>query len=142
MCHQSVGLIAREIEGRGVPTLCMTSAYSITRSVNPPRAVFLDFPLGHTTGKADEPELQRDILRRALSCFETLTAPGEIVELPFHWAQTDDWKAPVDAARGDTSEDDSRTPRRPDPQYQSEEDRRLAEAALASGGCDGCVWLD
>ncbi len=121
----------------------MTSAYSITRSVNPPRAVFLDFPLGHTTGKADEPELQRDILRRALACFETLTTPGEIVELPFHWAQTDAWKAaPQGTAGGGTSSDDDRTPRRPEPQYQTAEDQRLAEAALASGGCDGCVWLD
>lgn len=120
----------------------MTSAYSITRSVNPPRAAFVDFPLGHTTGKADEPELQRDILRRALACFETLNAPGEIVELPFHWADTDAWKAPVEAARGDTSDDDTRSPRRPEPQYQTEEDQLLAEAALAAGGCEGCVWLD
>ena len=119
----------------------MTSAYSITRSVNPPRAAFLDYPLGHTTGKADEPELQRDILRRALSCFETLTVPGEIVKLPFQWADTDVWKAPVEG--GDPSEDDdTRTARRPTPQYQTEEDQRLAEAALAEGGCEGCVWLD
>ena len=121
----------------------MTSAYSITRSVNPPRAAFLDYPMGRTTGKADEPELQRDILRRALSCFETLTAPGEIVELPFQWADTDAWKASVESARGDPSEDDdTRSPRRPTPQYQTKEDQRLAEAALAEGGCEGCVWLD
>ena len=120
----------------------MTSAYSITRSVNPPRAAVLDFPLGHTTGKADEPELQRDILRRALSSFETLTTPGEIVELPFHWAETDAWKSPQGAAGGERSDDDDRTARRPEPQYQTAEDQRLAEAALASGGGDGCVWLD
>jgi D-proline reductase (dithiol) PrdB len=137
-----VGLIAREIETRGIATLCMTSAYSITRSVNPPRAAFLDFPLGHTTGKADEPELQRDILRRALSAFQTLTTPGEIVELPFHWADTDAWKSPGGTAGGESSVDDNRTARVPTPQYQTDEDQRLADAALAAGGCDGCVWLD
>jgi hypothetical protein len=125
-----------------VPTLSMTSAYSITRSVNPPRAVFVDFPLGHTTGKADEPELQRDILRQALAFFETLTTPGQIVELPFRWAETDAWKAPQGTAGGEMSDDDDRTARRPEPQYQLEEDQRLAEVALAAGGCEGCVWLD
>jgi hypothetical protein len=120
----------------------MTSAYSITRSVNPPRAAFVDFPLGHTTGKADEPELQREILRQALACFETLTTPGEIVELPFQWAETDAWKAPQSTAGGEMSDDDDRTARRPEPQYQLEEDQRLAEVALAAGGCEGCVWLD
>ena len=125
-----------------MPTLSMTSAYSITRSVNPPRAAFLDFPLGHTTGKADEPELQRDILRQALAFFETLTTPGEIVELPFHWAKTDAWKSPQGTAGGEMSDNDDRMARRPEPQYQSEEDQRLAEVALAAGGCEGCVWLD
>ena len=44
----------------------MSSALDITQSVHPPRAVFLDYPLGHTTGKPHEPALQRDILLQAL----------------------------------------------------------------------------
>jgi hypothetical protein len=40
------------------------------------------------------------------------------------------------------SDNDDRMARRPEPQYQSEEDQRLAEVALAAGGCEGCVWLD
>ena len=40
----------------------MSSAYSITRSVNPPRAVYLDFPLGRTAGKANDKPLQRKII--------------------------------------------------------------------------------
>jgi hypothetical protein len=118
----------------------MTSAYSITRSVNPPRAAFLDYPLGHTAGKAHEPELQRDILRRALALFETLDAPGEIVTLPFHWAADDDWKAPRRSS--DPRDLDDRTERVPNPVYQTPEDEARAQAALAAGGCDGCVWLN
>ena len=64
-----MGLVARHVEAAGIPTLCMTSAQDITRAVNPPRAAFLDFPLGHTTGKPHEPDLQRRILVQALSSF-------------------------------------------------------------------------
>ena len=121
MCHQSVGLIARQAEAAGIATLCMTSALDITRSVNPPRAVFLDYPLGHTTGKPHEPALQRDILMKALQGFTTMTVPGTILMLPFQWSETDDWKET--AQRGC----DDRLPRYDTPQYQNEADRRRAE---------------
>ena len=121
MCHQSVGLVARHAEAAGIPTLCMTSALDITRAVNPPRAAFLDFPLGHTTGKPNEPELQREILVGALSSFGTMTAPGSVKELPFRWSEDEEWKAKAFA------EGDDRAPRHDTPQYQNEEDRRRAE---------------
>ena len=50
----------------------MTSALSITRSVAPPRAAFLDFPLGHTTGKKNQPEMQLSLMRQALAGFEEI----------------------------------------------------------------------
>jgi hypothetical protein len=98
----------------------MTSARDITRAVNPPRAAFLDFPLGHTTGKPNDPDLQRRILVEALSSFETMTAPGSLKELPFRWSEDKEWKATAFAGG------DERTPRHDTPQYQDEEDRRLA----------------
>jgi len=67
----------------------MTSALDITQAVKPPRAVFLNFPLGHQTGKPHQPELQRRIVREALKCFETIARPGEIVELPYVWDPND-----------------------------------------------------
>jgi hypothetical protein len=89
VCHQSVGLIAREVEAAGIATLCMTSAYDITQAVNPPRAVFVDYPLGHQTGKPDDPDNQRAIVRDALAAFETIGKPGTIVELPYVWEPND-----------------------------------------------------
>ena len=140
-----MGLIAREIEAAGIPTLSMTSALSITQSVGPPRAAFLDYPLGHTTGKPHDPALQRAILVEALQAFGTLDAPG-VVELPFRWAGDDSWKEGVmrpRAAGGEgASAEDDRTARHDTPQYQDERDRALAEQALAAGGCAGCVFLD
>ena len=122
MCHQSVGLIAREAEAAGMPTLCMASALDIIKSVNPPRATFLDYPLGHTTGKPHEPELQREILRQALDALTSLTVPGVVKTLPFRWSEDEIWKET--AQRGP----DDRLPRYDTPQYQYEADRRQAEA--------------
>lgn len=138
-----MGLIAREIEARGIPTLSMSSALSITRAVNPPRAAYLDFPLGHTAGKPHQGALNRAILRAALSAFETLTRPGQVLMLDYEWQDDDGWKDTVMRPRpGASRHDDTRVERYPDPQYQSAADRAAAEAALASGGCATCVWLD
>ena len=71
----------------------MTSALDITRAVNPPRAVFVNFPLGHQTGKPHQPELQREIVRDAMRAFESIDQPGAIVELPYVWdANNRDWE--------------------------------------------------
>ena len=78
----------------------MTSAYDITRAVNPPRAVFLNYPLGHQTGKPDDPEGQRAIVRDALGAFETISKPGTIVELPYVWDANDRSWEDVDYTKG------------------------------------------
>jgi D-proline reductase (dithiol) PrdB len=137
-----VGLIAREIEGRGVPTVSLSSALSITRSANPPRAAYLDFPLGHTSGKPREPALNRAIVRDALGAIETLKTPGDVVFLPYEWASDDAWKDSVMRPRASGSARDDRVERVATPQYQTVADRAAADAALASGGCQTCVWLD
>ena len=132
MCHQSVGLICRAIEEKGIPTLSMTSARSITASANPPRAAFTDFPLGHTCGPPGEPELQREIMRDALSLFEALDSPGAIVDLCYSWPT--EWKR---EARRPV---DHRTPRYDTPQYQLREDQLAAvQAHGAEVACGVCV---
>jgi len=73
------------VEEAGIPTLCMTSALDITRAVKAPRAVFVNFPLGHQTGRPNDPAIQRAIVRDAMRAFETIATPGEIVELPYVW---------------------------------------------------------
>ena len=116
-----MGLIARTVEAAGIPTLCMGSALDILESVHPPRAAFLDYELGHTTGKLHEPDLQREILIEALDAFSSLKEPGKIKQLPFRWAEDDSWK---DSAMNDG---DARISRLDTPQYQTEQDRILAE---------------
>jgi len=67
----------------------MTSALDITQAVNPPRAVFLNFPLGHQTGKPGQAELQRQIVRDAMHACETISEPGTIFNLPYVWDPND-----------------------------------------------------
>jgi hypothetical protein len=105
----------------------MSSALDITRHVNPPRAAFLDYPLGHTTGKPNEPGVQREILLEALEAFESLREPGSVKLLPFRWSEDDDWK------RSALMGGDDRQPRYDTPQYQNAVDRSRAEA------CEACI---
>ncbi len=137
-----MGLIAREIESRGIATLSLSSALSITASANPPRAAYVDYPLGHTAGKADDTEDQRAILRAALEAFQTITAPGTIVDLGRSWSDDDSWKdrvmRPSPASGGAAGKaSDDRVARLDEPQYQSEDDATAADAT-----CDTCVFLE
>lgn len=118
-----MGLVAREIERRGIATICLSSAYSITAAVNPPRAAFVDFPLGHTAGKRGDKPLQRRILIDTLSALDSIQKPGTIRKLPCRWSESDDWKTAPPLV-------DERRERSGDPQYQYPEDRDAAEAAM------------
>ncbi len=102
----------------------MSSALDVIKSVNPPRTVFLDFPLGHTTGKPNEPSLQHDILIQALDAFKTLKSPGEVMKLSHKWDEHDSW------LEGDTLAGDVRQQRFETPQYQVEEDRKRVEGGI------------
>ena len=135
-----MGLIAREIEERGIATVSLSSAYSITRAAFAPRAIYLDFPLGRTAGKRGDVAMQRDVMRAALARLRDAEAPGEIVELPYRWAETDDWKDGVmrpQASGNSDSHQDNRSARLGTPQYQTEED-----AALADPDCPTCIFPD
>ncbi len=122
-----MGLIAREVEARGIPSVSLSSALSITRSAGAPRAVFLDFPLGRTAGRAFDKAMQRDIVGRALDLVRDATTPGTVIDVDYRWAADDTWKDGV--MRGD-----SRLERFDTPQYQCAED-----AALADPECPTCI---
>ena len=72
----------------------------ITRAVKPPRSVFINFPLGHQTGKPDDPALQRAIVLDALSAARSISVPGEVVTLPYVWDEQDDSWEETDYRKG------------------------------------------
>jgi hypothetical protein len=64
----------------------VTSARDITEAVRPPRAVYLDWPLGHQGGgRPFDAGGQRRVIEDALQALETITEPGTIVDLPYAW---------------------------------------------------------
>lgn len=152
MCHQSVGLIARELESVGIATVSLSSAWSITAAVWPPRAAFVDYPLGHTSGRPFAADEQRAIVSGALALAHTAPEPGWAQTLPFEWGD-DEWReaplrgASLTRARGESggrnASGDNRGERHPTPQYQNDEDARLAAARVGEeAACKACVGFD
>ena len=109
---------------------------SITRAVNPPRAAFVDYPLGHTAGKPADRDDQFSILQAALQAFTRIDQPGSLIDLGFRWAEDDNWKDAVMRPDRHRNHEDDRAERQSTPQYQHVED----EARVADG-CPGCVFL-
>ena len=81
--------MARVFEEAGLPTVSMSSALDITGLVKPPRAVFLNFPLGHQCGRPHDPAGQRAILREALRLLENAPEGGTLLRLTLHWREED-----------------------------------------------------
>lgn len=117
----------------------MSSAHSITASVNPPRAVYLDYPLGHTAGRPDDFAEQRHIMIDTLRALETIQVPGTIVPLRYRWSEDDSWKETAMRPRknktGNAEAKDDRVARHAEPQYQLDDDRRDADP-----GCPTCIF--
>jgi hypothetical protein len=120
-----VCLVARHLEAHGIPTLVLGSAFDIISAGAPPRAVFLDYPLGHSAGKPQDPADQDAVLRAALTAFDKLSVPGDLVTLSNVWGDNA-WREEA----GSTEARDTRQPRDETPQWQLPEDR---DAALAAG---------
>jgi hypothetical protein len=89
-----VGLIARAVEALGIPTLSLTSCRDITERVRPPRACFLDYPLGNNVGIPNDAANQRAILHAVFDSLPRFTRPGQITDLPFVWPEAD-WERGV-----------------------------------------------
>lgn len=96
-CHRATALLARALEGRGVPCVMLTVLREMAEAFKPARPVFLDFPLGATVGKPNEPKLQRDILRATLAAAAQNADGWRIHDLPFSFSPDGnrDWETDV-----------------------------------------------
>ena len=80
MCHRSVGLVSRAIEGEGIPTVTL----AMEREVAAPRVAFVPFPYNFPMGEPDQRGRHREVALAALALLHELVEPGE-VDLPFDW---------------------------------------------------------
>ncbi|MDO8426858.1 MAG: hypothetical protein Q7T24_05030 [Deltaproteobacteria bacterium] len=90
-----MGLIQREIENEGIPTIGISIVRKFTEEVRPPRSVFLKWPMGHPLGEPGKIEQQMIVLRAAFKALETIKEPGTIIDLPYRWKRHEDLKKEV-----------------------------------------------
>ena len=66
---------------RGIPTVVITVSPEVSKQMRPPRALYpAGFRIGNSLGRPEMGELQRRVLRDALSLIKEPPRPGEIIE--------------------------------------------------------------
>ena len=65
---------------RGIPTVLITVSPEVSAQMRPPRALYpKGFKIGNSLGRPNMRELQRQVLRDALSLLTENTRPGSII---------------------------------------------------------------
>jgi hypothetical protein len=118
-----VCLIARQLEAAGLPTLILGSGLDILQAGNPPRAKFLNYPLGFEAGQPFNEDNQLAVLTAAVSGFDDMVE-STIETLDFSWDSG--WKMIADRDKRSAGAD-LRSERDETPRYQEARDRELAE---------------
>ena len=80
-----MGLVCRLLEERGIATAYVATGRDLTALVNPPRALFVNHPMGNNFGAANDSETQMSILRKALELVESAEEGGTLVDMPTNW---------------------------------------------------------
>ncbi len=92
VCHQTLGLMARYLEARGISTVIMACAKDIVEHCGVPRMLFSDFPLGNAAGKPKNPESQATTLELALQLLESAPGARTTMQSPLRWSDSHAWK--------------------------------------------------
>jgi D-proline reductase (dithiol) PrdB len=85
-----VGLVARDIEAAGIPTVVLSNIPVLTGAVGVPRMAAIEYPIGLTLGAPGDREGQLAVLRSMLALFGSVSGPGVVVSLPFEWPHARD----------------------------------------------------
>jgi glycine/betaine/sarcosine/D-proline reductase family selenoprotein B len=92
VCHQTISLVARELEANGISTVVMGCAKDIVEHAAVPRFLFSDFPLGNSAGKPHDKASQALTLELALRLLESAVGPQTTMQSPLRWATDAVWK--------------------------------------------------
>ncbi len=84
-----MGLIQRQVEEAGIPTISLGNAPDRMALIKPPRALLVKFPRGSMLGEPGNTKRHRRIILDALKVLEEITAPGTIQEMPYRWKKPD-----------------------------------------------------
>jgi D-proline reductase (dithiol) PrdB len=91
VCHQTVSLVARQLEARGIATVVIGCSRDIVEECGVPRLLFVDFPLGNPCGKPGDVAMQHEVVSLALDVVGAAVAPRTTVQAPMRWG-SDDWR--------------------------------------------------
>ncbi len=80
-----------------MPTLTFMLLWEFVSAFKPPRVVELDFPLGATLGRPNDPAMQRAVLRAALELAPEFGEPWAPKFVPIPWSDDGDrsWEESV-----------------------------------------------
>jgi glycine/betaine/sarcosine/D-proline reductase family selenoprotein B len=92
ICHQTIAIVARQLEAAGIPTVIMGCARDIVEHVGVPRFLFSDFPLGNAAGKPHDEASQAATLDLALRLLASAPAARTTVQSPQLWSDDPAWK--------------------------------------------------
>jgi hypothetical protein len=70
MCNQAVGLIAGELERRGISTVTIQLLRKVAEKVRPPRALWVPFRHGYPLDAPSNPQRQHAVIEAALQMLE------------------------------------------------------------------------
>lgn len=88
-----MSLVSRYLEATGIPTVVIGSARDIVEECGVARFLFVDFPLGNSTGKPGDTKGQTEIVDQALMLMGQAWEPRTTVMSPQVWAADDDgWR--------------------------------------------------
>ena len=74
-------MLSHFLQRHGIATTSISLIREQSEAIQPPRALWVPFPLGRPLGVADNPDFQHDVLRSALGLLESATEPV-IVDYP------------------------------------------------------------
>lgn len=82
-----MGLVCRLLEERGIATTYVATGRDLTALVKPPRALFVNHPMGNNFGRPGDVKMQADILRTALGLVHSVEEGGALVDYPSDWSE-------------------------------------------------------
>jgi D-proline reductase (dithiol) PrdB len=76
LCHQTLGIVARELEKIGIPTVMISVDRALTDQIRPPRTAYYAGEFGSVAGKPNWKQFQTRILDESLRWIESFDQPG------------------------------------------------------------------
>lgn len=76
LCHQTLGIVARAIEQKGIPTMLISVDRTVTDKVRAPRTAYYSGDLGTVAGKPSWKQYQLRVLDEAVRWIETFDQPA------------------------------------------------------------------